>query len=82
MFSVRTRLLLERNFFDLMDVDNNIWIKEVGNKSVTISGKDRSIEVIFEDLDGCFDEYSSEDMNEVMNRSENFLNCKNMNDFE
>lgn len=51
MFSVELQSILNKNKFELMDQENNIWVKEVENKSITISGEDNSIEVIFEDFE-------------------------------
>lgn len=76
MFSAEIQLKLKNNGFDLTCAEENIWILEDGENSVTISGEDHLIEAIWQTYEGEFEEITSGNINEVITWSKEMLNKK------
>lgn len=74
MFSNEIQKKLSKEGYDLTCKEENIWVKEKGEQSVTISGEDDCIEAIWQTFDGEFEEFECESINEVLNWSDGKLN--------
>jgi len=74
MFSNDIQQKLRKNGFEIESNEENIWIKEKGEQSITISGDDDNIEAICQTFDGEFDEISSPRLNEILAWSDGKLN--------
>lgn len=59
MFSKDEIQQLRKEGFEIESKEENIWIKEKGEQSVTISGIGKDIDVIWQNFDGDFEEFSS-----------------------
>ena len=66
MFSADNQLKLKKSNFELTCPEENIWIVEEGDQSITISGDDKLIEAIWQNYDGDFDDYSDPDMDNIL----------------
>lgn len=66
MFSADIQKRLKKEGYELTCAEENIWVKEVGDQSVTISGKDSSIEAIWQTFEGEFEEVSSDRISEIL----------------
>jgi hypothetical protein len=73
MFSADIQLKLRKNGFELTCAEENIWILEEGDQSVTISGEDLSIEAIWQTFDGEFEEFEVFDIDRVLEWSKKML---------
>ena len=74
MFSADIQQKLRKNGFELTCDEENIWVKEVGDQSVTLSGEDDNIEAIWQTFDGEFEEISSEHIKEILSWADSKLN--------
>lgn len=74
MFSEDIQKKLRKEGFDLESKEENIWIKEKGEQSITISGDDDCIEAIWQTFGGKFKEFERKSINEVLTWSEGKLN--------
>ena len=66
MFSADIQQKLRKKGFELTCNEENIWVKEVGDQSVTISGDDNLIDAIWQTFEGEFEEISSPRINEII----------------
>jgi len=66
MFSSVIQQKLRKKGFELTCNEENIWVKEVGDQSVTISGDDSLIDAIWQTFEGEFEEISSPHINEII----------------
>lgn len=76
MFSSKIQSKLKSNGFDLTCEEENIWVKEIGDDSVTISGEDNDIEAIWQNFEGSFEEFSHSNIDEVIEWSKTQLGKK------
>ena len=76
MFSNEVQVKLKKCNFDLICEDENIWVLENGDSSVTISGTDDSIEAIWQTFDGEFEEYNSSKIDNIIRWSFDILKLK------
>jgi len=74
MFSHEIQKKLRKEGYELACEEENIWTKEIGDQSVTISGDDDCIEAIWQTFEGEFEEFESESINEILNWSDGKLN--------
>lgn len=56
MFSKTNQTKLKKNGFEMISEDENIWIKEKEESSVTISGEDNNISAMWQNYTGDFEE--------------------------
>jgi hypothetical protein len=75
MFSKENQAKLRKNGFEVEDAEDNIWILEKGESSVTISGDDESVEAIWQTFEGEFDEITGS-MESILEWSENMIGAK------
>jgi len=70
MFSKDIQKKLCIKGFELENEEENIWVKEKGDQSITISGNDDCIEAIYQTVDTHFDDvfadFSSNKINEIL----------------
>lgn len=69
MFSLEIQKKLKKEGYDLICEEENIWVKEIGDQSITISGKENLIEAIWQTFEGEFEEISSNRISEVIDWS-------------
>lgn len=74
MFSAGIQQKLRKKGFELTCEEENIWVKEIGEQSVTISGEDDNIGAIWQNFEGDFDEVSGSHINEILSWSDGKLN--------
>lgn len=72
-FSEENQQKLKKFGFELDCPEENIWILDRGNVSITVAGTDNNIEAIWQDFEGKFDDICSSNMNEVLNWSKNIM---------
>lgn len=73
MFSAEVQLKLRKKGFELTCPEENIWILEQGEQSVTISGDDSDIEAIWQTFEGKFEEFESPSMDKVLEWSNKMM---------
>jgi len=74
MFSGEIQKTLRKEGFDLESNEENIWIKEERDQSVTISGLGEDIDVIWQNFDGDFEEFSSQSLKAILEWANEKLN--------
>jgi len=72
-FSKATKSKLEEKGFEITCEEENIWILDNGESSVTLSGSEKRFVAIWQDFEGSFNEYSSSSLNEILDWSESML---------
>jgi len=73
IFNYETKKKLKEKGFEIICPEENIWILEKGEASVTVAGDDNLIEAIWQDFDSGFDDLSSPDIDVILEWAENML---------
>lgn len=63
---------LKKEGFEITCQEENIWVLEKGESSITISGDDKRVEAIWQDFDGNFDDNSG-NIDDMIEWSKNML---------